>query len=449
MSKNILIKNATIVNDGSVFESDILIKDQRIERISKDISDHKALIIQAENLHVLPGVIDDQVHFREPGLTHKANIYTESRAAVAGGVTSFMEMPNTIPNVLTLDLLEEKYALGAAHSLANYSFFMGINQGNLEEALRINNENVCGITDDGLYFHNNEGILANYPDFLEKLFSRSNSLVALHSEDDQIIRRNEKIYQSVKESDFPSNIHELIRSKEACTSATRRVVDIARKHGNRLHFFHISTEDECLMFDTGVGIRDKRITAEACVHHLTFSSKDYSTLGSFIKWNPSVKSEADRLGLWQALRDGSIDFIATDHAPHLLEEKNGGYLKAHSGGPLVQHSLVAILEEYHKGNIDLTFVAEKMAHNVAEAYRMKDRGFIREGYFADLVLVDLNAPWRASKSSNLYKCGWSPFDGVTFKSKVLKTIVNGHVVYDQGSFKEDVKGMRLLFERDR
>jgi dihydroorotase len=349
--------------------------------------------------------------------------------------------------VLTLDLLEEKYALGAAHSLANYSFFMGINQGNLEEALRINNENVCGITDDGLYFHNNEGILANYPEFLEKLFSRSNSLVALHSEDDQIIRRNEKIYQSVKESDFPSNIHELIRSKEACTSATRRVVDIARKHGNRLHFFHISTEDECLMFDTGVGIRDKRITAEACVHHLWFSADDYDEMGSLIKWNPAIKYSTDRDAIRKAVLDNKIDIIATDHAPHTLTEKKEKYAKCPSGGPLVQHALPAMLQGVHEGWITLERVVEKMAHAPAICFRMPDRGFIREGYYADLVLVDMHQPWKVETSNILYHCGWSPFMNQTFESRVISTFVNGTQVYNKGTFDESFRGMRLKFRK--
>lgn len=449
MSNYILIRNGTIVNEGSVFESDLLIKDHRIDRIDQSINSPSAKIIEANGLHIFPGIIDDQVHFREPGLTHKANIYSESKAAVAGGVTSFMEMPNTIPNVLTRELLEEKYNLGALHSFANYSFFMGINQDNLEEALRIDNRNVCGITDDGLYFHDNKGILANYPEYLEKLFSRSDSLIALHSENDDIIQSNERFYGGVAEEKLPKNIHELIRNKEACVTATSSVIEIAKKYGNRLHFFHISTEDECLLFERGKNVRDKRITAEACVHHLTFSSNDYLSLGHLIKWNPSVKSESDRQGLWHALKDGAIDFIATDHAPHLLEEKLQPYFKSHSGGPLVQHSLVTILEEYHKGNIQLDFIAEKMAHNVAEAYRIKERGYVREGYFADLALVNLNAPWTASNQRNFYKCKWSPFDGMSFKSRVEKTFVNGQLVYDQGDIQEGHRGMRLLFEKDR
>jgi dihydroorotase len=444
-----IIKNARIVNEGKIVEGDLLIKGERIEKIANHISDANATILDAEGRFLLPGVIDDQVHFREPGLTHKATIYSESKAAVAGGVTSFMDMPNTVPNTLTQELLEEKYQKASKTSLANYSFFMGITQGNLEEALRTDNETVCGITDDGLYFNKEDGILANYPEFLDTLFSRSNTLIALHCEDDAIIRSNTEKYRAIYGDDIPFQYHALIRSREACLEATKRVVNIARKHQNRLHIFHVSTVDEVMLFDNTTSIRDKRITAEACVHHLWFDDKDYERLGAKIKWNPSVKEEKDKRGLLNALLENRIDIIATDHAPHTVQEKSGNYFKAHSGGPLVQHALTVMLELYHQGLISLEKIAEKMSHDVAEIYRMKERGYIREGYYADLVLIDINNPWKVTPENILYQCGWSPLEGQTFQSKIVKTFVNGNLVYDEGNFNENSKGLRLRFERDR
>ncbi|MFN5335091.1 MAG: dihydroorotase [Bacteroidota bacterium] len=449
MKEKKLIKGASIVNEGKVFQADLLIIGERIEKIAGDISEPNATIIEAEGLTLLPGVIDDQVHFREPGLTHKATIASESRAAVAGGVTSFMDMPNTVPNTLTLELLEEKYTIAANTSLANYSFFMGITQGNLEEALRTNTETVCGITDDGLYFNKEDGILANYPDFLEKLFARSETLIALHCEDDSIIRANTEKYRAIYGDDIPFQYHALIRSREACLEATKRVVGIARKHNNRVHIYHVSTLDEAMLFDNNLSVREKRITAEACVHHLWFDDKDYERLGARIKWNPSVKTEQDKCGLLKALLDNHLDIIATDHAPHSIDEKSGNYFKAHSGGPLVQHALPVMLELYHQGLISLEKIVEKMSHHVAEIYRMKDRGYIREGYYADLVLVDLHQPWNVSAENILYKCGWSPLEGQAFQSKIVKTFVNGHLVYDEGVFNSSKTGMRLLFEKER
>jgi dihydroorotase len=358
-----------------------------------------------------------------------------------------MDMPNTVPNTLTQELLEEKYQQAARTSLANYSFFMGITQGNLEEALRTDNETVCGITDDGLYFNKEDGILANYPDFLDKLFSRSNTLIALHCEDDSIIRNNTEKYRAIYGDDIPFKYHALIRSREACLEATKRVVDIARKHQNRLHIFHVSTVDEALLFDHTTAIREKRITAEACVHHLWFDDRDYERLGAKIKWNPSVKEEKDKRGLLQALLDNHIDIIATDHAPHTVEEKSGNYFKAHSGGPLVQHALVALLELYHQGVFTLEKIVRKSSHNVADMFAIDKRGFIREGYFADMVLVDLNSPWIVRKENVLYKCGWSPFEGQTFKSKVISTWVNGNKAYDNGHILEGSLGKRLTFNR--
>ena len=448
MTKKI-IKQAQIVNEGKIFVADVLINGERIENISNTISNKNAEEINAEGLFLLPGIIDDQVHFREPGLTHKASIQSESKAAIAGGITSFMEMPNTIPNTLTLDLLEEKYQIASRDSLANYSFFMGINQHNLEEALRIDNEKVCGITDDGLYFNNDEGILANYPEFLEELFSRSETLIALHSEDDTIIKNNLLRYQNYYANDIPMKFHPKIRSEEACLTATKRVLEIAKKHNNRLHLFHISTLAEANLFDNKKSIIDKRITAEACIHHLWFSDEDYEELGAKIKWNPSVKSKNDKEGLMEALLNNKLDIIATDHAPHLMNEKKGNYFKSMSGGPLVQHALPAMLELFQLGKISLEKIVEKMCHHVAETYRIKDRGYIREGYFADMVLVDLNQEWVVNSQNILYKCQWSPFENQCFKSKIINTFVNGNLVFENGKFHEQHVGKRLAFSKIR
>ena len=447
-----IIRNASIVNEGNTVIADILIANERIEKIGTSINLEGAssiMEINAEGLYLLPGVIDDQVHFREPGLTHKGTIYSESRAAVAGGITSFMEMPNTTPNTLTLELLEDKYVIASKTSMANYSFFMGINQNNLEEALKTNNETVCGITDDGLYFNNDEGILANYPEFLEKLFSRSNSLVALHSEDDLIIKNNTTLYREKYGENIPFEFHPKIRSEEACLTATKRVLEIAKKHNNRLHLFHISTLAEANLFENLLPINEKRITAEACVHHLWFSDADYAKLGSKIKWNPSIKSEKDKKGLLAALLDNRLDIIATDHAPHTINEKSSAYFKSMSGGPLVQHALPSMLEFYHQGKISLEKIVEKMSHHVAEIYRIKQRGYIREGYFADLVLVDLNQQWQVTPKNTLYKCQWSPFENQFFKSKIIKTFVNGNLVYNDGIINEEKQGKRLLFSKIR
>lgn len=445
----ILIKNATLVNEGQIKITDVLILGERIETISNNITDKEALIIEAEGLYLLPGIIDDQVHFREPGLTSKATIYSESKAAAAGGITSFMEMPNTIPNTLTQQLLEEKYSIASATSLVNYSFFMGINKNNLEEALRTNTENVCGITDDGLYFNNDEGILANYPDFLEKLFSRSETLVALHSEDDAIIKKNTQLYRNKYGENIPFDCHPKIRNEEACVTATERVLKIARKHNNRLHFFHISTLAEAKLFDNTTLLTKKRITAEACIHHLWFSEQDYQKFGSKIKWNPAIKTEKDKNGLLQSLLENRLDIIATDHAPHTNIEKSGTYFESMSGGPLVQHALPVMLELFHQGKISLEKIVEKMCHNVATIYKIKERGYLREGYYADLVLVDINNLWTVTQNNILYKCKWSPFENQIFKSKIIKTFVNGTIVYNDGDFCESKTGMRLKFSKIR
>ncbi|MBY0347633.1 MAG: dihydroorotase [Hydrotalea flava] len=449
---NTLIRNASVVNEGKIFVADVLILNDRIEKIVSEI-DMKLKAgyqeINAEGLYLIPGVIDDQVHFREPGLTHKGDISSESKAAVAGGITSFMDMPNTIPNTLTLELLEEKYSIASQKSLANYSFFMGINKNNIEEALKTDTENVCGITDDGLYFNNDEGILANYPDFLEKLFSRTNTLVALHCEDDNIIKRNTEIYWKKYGDNIPFNCHPLIRNEEACLRATERVLCIAGKHNNRLHLLHISTLAEANLFNNKISIRDKRITAEACVHHLWFSDKDYEKMGSKIKWNPSIKTEADKNGLLQSLLDNKLDIIATDHAPHTIEEKAGNYFQSLSGCPLVQHALPVMLELYHQGKISIEKLVEKTSHHVAEIYRIKERGYIREGYYADLVLLDINNQWEVTTQNLLYKCKWSPLSGQIFKSRITHTFVNGNLVYENGNITGDIKGKRLKFEKIR
>jgi dihydroorotase len=444
-----LIKNARIINEGKIFEGDLLIQNERIERIDSAINEPHCTQIDAEGNILIPGMIDDQVHFREPGLTHKADIASESRAAVAGGITSYMDMPNTIPNTLTRELLEEKYRIAAASSVANYSFYMGISQVNMEEALRIDNETVCGITDDGLYFNQEGSILCNYPRFLEQLFARSEAMIALHCEDEPLIKRNTFQAKEHFQKEIPFHQHPFIRSVEACYNATKTVVELAQKHQNRVHIFHVSTAAETTLFDHLSPIRNKRISAEACVHHLHFNDQWYDSLGSLIKWNPAIKSEQDRLGLIQALTANKLDIIATDHAPHTLTEKNQPYLNALSGGPLVQHALPAILELYHDGLLTIEQLVQKTSHNVAELYRMKDRGYLREGNYADLVLVNTNAPWEVSMDNILSKCGWSPFTGQTFKSSIEKTFVNGNLVYDSGKINQTTAGKRLIFEKHR
>ena len=445
-----VIKNACIVNEGKLLSGDILIKGERIEKIAACISTRSAVReINADGLFLLPGVIDDQVHFREPGLTHKGNLETESKAAIAGGITSFMDMPNTIPNTLTQELLEEKYQLAKQKSLANFSFFMGVNKNNLWQALKTDTETVCGITDDGLYFNGQDGILANHPEFLEKLFARSETLVALHCEDDGIIKTNTERYRNQFGLDIPFEYHPLIRSEEACLTATERVLKIAKLYNTRFHLLHVSTEAEAELPDNKTAIRQKRITAEVCVHHLWFSDQDYKRLGAKIKWNPAIKTDKDRDGLLQALMNNKLDIIATDHAPHTQSEKSGDYFQAPSGGPLVQHALPAMLELYHRKKISLEKIVEKTSHNVAEIYRIRERGYIREGYYADLVLVDLNNPWQITKNNLLYKCGWSPFEGETFQSRISHTFVNGNLLYENGLFDDSIKGKRLLFEKVR
>lgn len=441
----ILIKSATIVNEGKQFNADVFIKDGFIERIDSQIDLMADKTINAEGLYLFPGAIDDQVHFREPGLTHKAEIYTESRAAVAGGITSFMEMPNTVPNTLTQQLLQDKYDIAAKRSLANYSFFMGASNYNIDEVLRTDAKNVCGIK---VFMGSSTGnMLVDNPTTLENLFSRSPMLIATHCEDEATIKSNLAHYKQVFGDNIPVRLHPKIRSEEACYLSSSMAVALAKKHNARLHILHISTEKETHLFDNTTPLKDKRITAEACVHHLWFSSEDYETKGNLIKWNPAVKTAKDRDGILKAVLDGRIDVIATDHAPHTIEEKAQSYLQAPSGGPLVQHAMPAMLELYHHGKITLEQIAEKMAHNVAICFQIAKRGFIREGYYADMALVDLNKPWQVNKNNILYKCGWSPFEGSTFRSSIEHTIVSGKLAWSNGEFATDESGLRMTFER--
>jgi dihydroorotase len=441
----ILIKAATVVNEGRRYVSDVLVNNGLIERIDSHIDIKADQEINAEGLHLLPGLIDDQVHFREPGLTHKADIYTESRAAVAGGITSFMEMPNTVPNTLTQQLLADKYETASRKSLANYSFFMGASNDNLEEVLKTDSKNVCGIK---VFMGSSTGnMLVDNPTTLENLFANSPMLIATHCEDEHTIQKNLAYYKGLLGDNIPVALHPKIRTNEACFLSSSMAVDLAKKHNARLHILHISTAKETGLFDNTVALKDKRITAEACVHHLWFSDEDYATKGNLIKWNPAVKSAEDREAILKAVLDGHIDVIATDHAPHTIEEKALPYLQAPSGGPLVQHALPALLELYHQGKISLEQIAEKTAHNVATCFQIEKRGFVREGYWADLVLVNLNKPWEVTHENILYKCSWSPFEGQTFRSKVSYTIVSGKLVYDYGNFAAPQQGMRLSFDR--
>ncbi len=441
---SILIKAATIVNENKQFTGDLLIKDGFIERIDGEINTAADVEINAEGLHLLPGCIDDQVHFREPGLTHKATIFTESRAAVAGGITSFMEMPNTVPNTLTQELLADKYAIAAKNSLANYSFFMGASNDNLDEVLRTDASNVCGIK---VFMGSSTGnMLVDNPGTLERLFAQSPMLIATHCEDEATIKHNLNHYKMTLGDNIPVSLHPIIRSAEACYLSSSLAVDLAKKHGTRLHILHISTEKETHLFSNEIPLKDKKITAEACVHHLWFSDADYEHKGNLIKWNPAVKTAADREGILKAVLDGRIDVIATDHAPHTIEEKSQSYLQAPSGGPLVQHALPAVLQLYHQGKITLEQIAEKMAHNVATCFRIEKRGFLREGYWADMVLVNLNKPWAVAKDNIYYQCGWSPFEGTTFDSTIESTIVSGNLVWNKGHFINDhLAGQRMAF----
>jgi dihydroorotase len=439
-----LITNANIVNEGKVFQGDVLINGEYIEQIGKQISAHDVnRVIDAKGSFLLPGAIDDQVHFREPGLTHKGSIYSESRAAVAGGVTSFMEMPNTNPPTFTQELLEQKYAIAARRSLANYSFFIGASNDNLDQVLKTDLSKVCGLK---IFMGSSTGnLLVDKPEMLEAFFSRFPGLIATHCEDEATIRANSALYQEKYGEDVPVECHPLIRSAEACYKSSSFAVELARKHGTRLHILHISTAKETQLFDNGIPLEQKKITAEACIHHLWFNDKDYRRLGTLIKWNPAVKTADDQAAIFQALMDGRIDVVATDHAPHTLQEKQNPYFKAPSGGPLVQHSLVAMLEFVAQGKTTIETVVQKMAHNPAILFRIEKRGFIREGYFADLVLVDPRSSWIVDKTNILAHCGWSPFEGQRFGSEVTHTFVSGHLALEKGVLNEEKKGERLTF----
>ena len=444
----VLIRNAKIVNEGAIFEGDILIENEFIKEIAEKISPKSpdCVIIDAEGNYVIPGAIDDQVHFREPGLTHKGNIETESKAAVAGGITSFIEQPNTVPNAVTQELLEDKYQIAAKTSYANYSFMMGATNDNLEEILKTNPRNVAGIK---LFLGSSTGnMLVDNPEVLEKIFSSTKMLIAVHCEDEATIKANIQKYKEEFGDDIPMKYHHLIRSEEACYLSSSRAIELAKKTGARLHVFHLSTAKEMELFTNKIPLEQKQITAEVCLHHLWFTDADYETKGALIKWNPAVKTQADKDVLWKALLDDRIDVIATDHAPHTLEEKSNPYLTCPSGGPLVQHAVVAMFEAHHQGKISVERIVEKMCHNPAKIFKIEKRGFIREGYFADLAIVNTHLPWNVKKENILYKCGWSPFEGYNFKSRITHTFVNGKLVYHNGKVKEVKVGQRLLFERE-
>lgn len=443
----VLIKNATIINEGNSQIGDVMVENDRIVEVGGSISakSSQTKVIDADGLHLLPGMIDDQVHFREPGLTHKATIESESKAAVAGGITSFIEMPNTVPQATTIDLLEEKFTRAKETSWANYSFMFGGTNDNLEEILKVDPNKVAGLK---LFLGSSTGnMLVDDPKVLEEIFSNTKLRISVHCEDETTIKNNMAKYMEEYGEDIPISMHPLIRSEEACYLSSSNAIALAKKTNARLHVFHLSTAKETKLFANKSAIEDKKITAEVCIHHLWFSDKDYASKGTKIKWNPAVKTANDREGLWKALLDDRIDVIATDHAPHTLDEKNQVYTKAPSGGPLVQHALVALLEMHHKGKIPLETIVQKFAHNPARLFEIRDRGYIRKGYKADLVLVDLNAPWTVNQGNILYKCGWSPFEGTVFKSRVTHTLINGTVAYEHGKFPNRTYGERLTFNR--
>jgi dihydroorotase len=447
---SIYIKNATIVNEGRSFKGDLLIKNETISEVG-NISPEKipagATIIDATGLLLLPGIIDDQVHFREPGLTHKGDILSESRAAAAGGVTSFMDMPNTVPQTTSIDILNEKYKTGAEQSIINYSFYLGGTNTNLNDLLNADPESVCGIK---LFLGSSTGnMLVDDEKVLKEIFSRTSLLIACHCEDEPTIRKNSEIYKQKYGEDVPVKYHPLIRSREACFITSSYAARLAREFNTRLHILHLSTADELKLFENELPLRDKKITGEVCVHHLWFEEAAYEKLGSSIKWNPSIKTKYDRDALIKGINNDLIDIIATDHAPHTIAEKSNTYFKCPSGGPLIQHSLTVMMEMYHKGQFTIEKIVEKMCHNPAILYRISKRGFIREGYQADICLVDPDKPWTVNRGNLLYKCGWSPFEGFTFRSRVIKTIVNGTIVYDDGIINENYRGQRLMFNKNR
>jgi len=445
--KSTLIRNATVVNEGKSEKLDILIVGSIIKEISEKISNFpvNTVVIDADNKLLMPGVIDDQVHFREPGLTHKATIASESKAAVAGGITTFIEMPNTVPQATTQKLLQDKFEIAEKESYANFSFMMGGTNDNLDELLKTDPKNVAAIK---LFLGSSTGnMLVDDEEVLEKIFSSTNLLIAVHCEDETTIKNNLDKQKSIFGEDIPIKLHPVIRSEEACYLSSSKAIDLAKKTGARLHVFHLSTAKETNLFTNKIPLEEKQITAEVCVHHLWFDDRDYDKKGTLIKWNPAVKSEKDKKGLWKALLDDRIDVIATDHAPHTLEEKEQVYTKAPSGGPLVQHGLISMLEAVKQGKISLPKVIEKMCHNPAKIFKIEKRGFLRVGYYADIVVVDLKESQLIEKENILYKCGWSPFEGTTFSSTVTHTFVNGNLIYENGAFNESIKGQRLKFER--
>ncbi|MGQ3677433.1 dihydroorotase [Tenacibaculum discolor] len=441
-----LIKNAQIVNENKVFKGDVLIEGEFIKEIGENIiPTDDVLMVDAEGKFLIPGMIDDQVHFREPGLTHKANIATESKAAIAGGITSFIEMPNTVPQATTQELLADKFDIASKTSYANYSFMFGGTNDNLEELLKTNPKDVAGIK---LFLGSSTGnMLVDNEEVLEKIFSSTKMLISVHCEDEATIRKNTEEYKAKYGDDIPVKYHPLIRSEEACYLSSSRAIELAKKTGARLHIFHLSTEKETHLFRNDIPLEEKQITAEVCVHHLWFTDADYDKKGTLIKWNPAVKTQKDKNGLWKALLDDRIDIIATDHAPHTLEEKDNVYTKAPSGGPLVQHAVTAVLEKVKEGVLPIEKAVEKMSHNPAKIFKIEKRGFIKEGFYADLVLVDADKKWTVDKENLLYKCGWSPFEGVEFSNQITHTFVNGNLMYNEGVFNEEVKGKRLLFNR--
>lgn len=444
--KRVLIKNARIVNENKIFEGDLLIEGNRIAKIDRHLSqvNSDTQLVDVEGKFLIPGLIDDQVHFREPGLTHKATIASESRAAVAGGITSFIEQPNTIPQAVTLEILEEKYKIGARDSVANFAFNLGATNSNIEEIKKADPKKIPGVK---VFMGSSTGnMLVNEENALNLIFKESPLPVITHCEDEQIITFNFEQYKERYGDDIPIEFHPEIRSREACIRSSTLAVNLAKKHGTRLHVFHISTEEEVALFTTEP-LSEKKITAEVCVHHLWFSAEDYAEKGTLIKWNPAVKEITDREALWKGLKDGRLDVIATDHAPHTLEEKKQVYTKAPSGGPLVQHALPAIMEYVRDEEFSMEMLVTKMCHNPARIFNIKERGFLREGYFADLVVLDPSRPWRVNKENILYKCGWSPFEGVTFRSRVTHTFVNGNLVYENGKIHDSHKAMRLEFDR--
>lgn len=443
MNQSILIKNSTIVNEGKSYVTDVLLSGGLIEKIGNIDSEATHKIIDGTGKHLFPGIIDGQVHFRDPGLTHKGDLYTESKAAIAGGVTSFIDMPNTVPNILNVESLREKYDIASQKSLANYSFFLGVNGDNIDDVIKMDTSQFIGVSDDGLYFTKKGNLLADSPEKMEKLFANCKSIIAIHSEKEEIVEANEKAFIKKYGEDVPAKFHPIIRNTEGCFEASKRAIEIAKKHNARLHILHLTTEAETHLFQNNIPLKEKKITTEVSVHHLWFSDKDYDQLGMLIKWNPAIKTEKDKKGLLKALLDDRIDILTTDHAPHTLEEKEQPYFQSMSGAPMVQHSLNCMLEFYKQDLISLEKIVEKMCHNPAILYKMTKRGFIREGYFADLTLVDLNSKWTVTKDNLLYKCGWSPLEGTTFLTAIKQTFVNGNLVYDNGRFNETIKGMEI------